>query len=215
MHRTSVNVMARSGLSHRGKLRVGRVRRFAFFSLVLAFLSVSVVGAPAWAHGGPGTTEGYVIVQQALSYLVNDTSPAGTMKAMEKVDELLANEDQDGVAVADVEQAKAALSAGDTKTAQTLLQGSITEAVAALKPAVGEETGTTTMLAPFTQGPPTVTDWVFLVLSVLAALGGALLAMWLRPREGLRELSRDILASNGTRHDSSHLESNGSDNDAR
>ncbi|MBN9151131.1 MAG: hypothetical protein KF739_00825 [Cryobacterium sp.] len=214
MHRTSGNVMAQNGLSHRGNLRVGRVRRFAFFSLVLALLGVSVVGPPAWAHGGDGVTEGYVIVQQALSYLVNDTSPAGTMKALEKVDEVLIAEDQDGVDVAEVEQAKTALSAGDTKTAQTLLQGSITEAVAALKPAVGEETGTTTMLAPYAQGPLTGTDWAFLVLSVLAAVGGTILAMWLRPRQGLRELRHDILAGED-KTQSTPLESKGSESDAR
>ncbi|MCY0906411.1 hypothetical protein OS914_16180 [Arthrobacter sp. H14-L1] len=156
------------------------------------------------------------MVQQALSYLVNDSSQAGTTQALAKVDEALAAKDQDGVAVADVEQAKTDLMNGDTKSGRALLQGSIAEAVAALKPAVGEETGTTIMVAPFeSRGSLTVTDWVFLVLSVLIAIGGTILAVRFRPPEGMRDLRRDILGAEGLRHQSPQPKSNGRDHDAR
>ena len=75
----------------------------------MVFLSLSLVGQFAWAHGGESAAEGYVMVQQALSYLVNDPSPAGTKNALMKVDEALVAKDQDGVAVAEVRQAKTAL----------------------------------------------------------------------------------------------------------
>lgn len=193
-----------------------RRRRFAGRALVgfvAVFLSVTLVGQPAWAHGGQSATEGYVMVQQALSYLVNDSSPTGTANALGKVDEALAAADQDGVNVAEVQQAKSALSAGDTAAARKLLQTSISDAVAALKPAVGEETGTSIMLPPFTQGPISVTGWVFLLLSALVAIGGAILAMLFRPREGMRQLRRDILAADGRRSPSPQLNSNGRDHD--
>lgn len=110
------------------------------------------------------------MVQQALSYLFNDYSPVGTANAVGDVNEALAADDQDGVDVADVQRAKIALTAGDTAADRRLLQGSFPEAVGALKPAVGEETGTTIMVPPFTQGALAVTDWIFLLLSVPIAL---------------------------------------------
>ncbi len=196
--------------------RLDRFGRRSLVGFLVVFLSVALVGQPAWAHGGQSPTEGYVMVQQALSYLVNDPSPAGTTQALMKVDEALAAKDQDGVAVAEVKQAKTDLMNGDTKSGRALLQGSIKEAVAALKPAVGEETGTTIMVAPFVpHGALTGTAWVFLVLSVLVTIGGTILAVRFRPPEGMRDLRRDILGAEGLRHQSSQRESNGRDNDAR
>lgn len=207
--------IAERGDADRVRPRWARFGRRSLAGVLMVFLSVTVVGPAAWAHGGDPSAEGYVIVQQALSYLVNDPSPAGTAKALEKVDAVLTAEDQDGVAVADVQQAKTALTAGDTTTARTLLQGSIEEAVAALKPAVGEETGTTIMVAPYvSQGPLSVTGWVFLVLSVLLAIGGTVMAVRYRPRESMRDLRRDILGPTGLRHQSTQQESNGRGHDA-
>ena len=189
--------------------------RRSLLGFLMVFLSLTMVGQPAWAHGGQSPTEGYVMVQQALSYLVTDPSPAGTAQALTKVNDALAAKDQDGVAVAEVKQAKADLMNGDTNSGRALLQGSIKEAIAALKPAVGEETGTTIVVAPFV--PPatlTVTAWVFLALSVLVAIGGTILAIRFRPSEGMRDLRRDILGAKGLRHQSSHRESTGRDKDA-
>jgi len=214
MHRIRGRLFARNNLSHRNEAGAGRVRRFAFSSLVMVFLSVAVFGQPAWAHGGDSSAEGYVMVQQALSYLVNDPSPTGTAIALTKVDEVLAAEDQDGVDVAEVLQAKASLTAGDTQSGRDLLQESITAAVAEFKPAVGVETGTSTVMAPFAQGPLAVTNWVFLILSVLVAIGGIVLAVRFRPHESLRDLRRDILGAEGLRKRSSQPRSNGRGNDA-
>ncbi|MDQ6751847.1 MAG: hypothetical protein M3017_00160 [Actinomycetota bacterium] len=209
-----LNIADRSG-SDRYRRRAARFRRRSLVGFLVVFLSVTLVGQPAWAHGGQSPTEGYVMVQQALSYLVNEPSPAGTAEALTKVDAALAAKDQDGVAVAEVQQAKTDLMNGNTQSGRALLQGSIAEAAAALKPAVGEETGTTIMVAPFVSGGSlTVTDWVFLVLSVLVAIGGTILAVRFRPPEGMRDLRRDILGAEGLRHQSSQLKSNGRDNDA-
>lgn len=189
--------------------------RRSLVGFLMVFLSVTLVGSPAFAHGGESSAEGYVMVQQALSYLVTDSTPAGTAQALMKVDEVLAAKDQDGVAVAEIKQAKADLINGDTKSGRVILQGSIKEAIAALKPAVGEETGTTIVVAPFV--PPstlTGTAWVFLAFSVLVAIGGTVLAIRFRPQEDMRDLRRDILGAEGIRHQSSQHESTGRDNDA-
>lgn len=69
-----------------------------------------------------------------------------------------------------------------------------------MKPAVGEETGTSVMAAPYSSSGLDGTGWVFLVLSAIVAIGGTILASWLRPPEGLRDLSRDILGAQGLRH---------------
>jgi hypothetical protein len=158
---------------------------------------------PAWADGGDPLDEGYVIVQQALSYLVNDASAAGTTEALMngttealmKVDEALAADDQDGVDVAVLREAKTALQAGDTAAGRELLQESITAAVTALAPATGEETGTTIVLGPLSDRAPfSITKWILLASSLVVAAVGVWLATLFRPRESLKELSRDILA---------------------
>ena len=171
------------------KSAVVRNLRLGAAAVLLAVLGGAAVAQPAWADGGQSAAEGYVMVQQALSFLVNDTGPDGTAQALVMVDDALAAKDQDGVAVAEVRAAKTALEAGKTAEAQALLQGSITEAVAGLKPAIGEETGTTVMLGPLPpRGTLSGTDWAFLGLSLLVALAGAVLAFLFRPRESLRDL---------------------------
>lgn len=162
----------------------------------LMVLGSLTIASPARADGGQSADEGYVMVLQALSFLVNDPGPDGTAQALAMVGDALEAEDQDGVDVLMLEQAAASLRAGSTEEAQTLLQGSISEAVDSLEPAVGDETGTTVMLAPLPpRGALSVTDWVFLGLSVLAAAVGIVLAVLFRPTESLRELGHDISAA--------------------
>ncbi len=175
------------------KSAVVRKLRLAATVILLALLGGAVVAQPASAHGGDAGTEGYVMVQQALGHLFHDSGPVGTADSLMKIDEALAAADQDGVAVAEVRQAKTALEAGKTAEARALLQGSITEAVAALKPAIGEETGTRVVLGPLPpRGTLSGTDWAFLVLSLLVALVGAVLAILFRPRESLRDLRHTL-----------------------
>jgi hypothetical protein len=128
--------------------------------------------------------------------LVNDPNPnmsadaAMTSEAMMKIDAALANEDQDGVAVPKVKEAKAALEAGKFEQARTLLQASIAQALAQLKPATGEETGTSLVVPPLSHPELTGRDWVFLVLSVLLAVIGTVLGFLFRPRLKLANLRR-------------------------
>ena len=102
---------------------------------------LTLVAAPAWAHGGQSPKEGYVMVQQAISFLANEPDAKGTSEALVRVDDALNAEDQDGVDIPVLEQAKAALNAGNADGARPLLQSSIKAAVASLKPATGDETG--------------------------------------------------------------------------
>lgn len=177
---------------------VGRVIAL-LLSAGLILFGGATSAPPAFAHEGDSSTEGYLLVQQALAHLVHD--PADVMPALEKIDDVLNAADQEGVSVPEVQQAQAALLSGDVPRARSLLQHSITVALSTLKPATGVGTGTTEVLDPL---PPrtglTGTDWVFLAVSVLAVVGGLLLAYAFRPRENVRAL-RLLLASRHRRPD--------------
>lgn len=171
--------------------------------MLVAALLALVVGAPgALGHGGDESEEGYVLVQQALAHLAHDTSHVGMELAMEKVDDALSAEDQEGVAVADVERAKRALEADRTGRARSLLQRSIEGALSELPPAVGEQTGTT-VVAPALAGRGDLTqrDWWFLAASVVVLLTGVALAYRFRPADSVsdlrRRLARGTAATNG------------------
>ncbi len=160
--------------------------------LALALLGMLVAALPASAHGGDPSKEGYVLVQQALGHLAHDTTHDGMDLAMEKINDALAVEDHEGVAIGEVRQAKRALEADDIAGTRTLLQNSIREAVAALGPATGEETGTTVVRPELAgRGALSARDWSFLVVAVIVLLGGAALSYLYRPAESLKVLRRD------------------------
>ncbi|MFY9634369.1 MAG: hypothetical protein WAL27_06555 [Cellulosimicrobium cellulans] len=155
----------------------------AWFFLVAGVIAASAVSAD---EGDP-SSEGYLLVQQALGHLVHD--PGNVGPALEKIDAALAAPDQDGVSVAELQRAEAALRAGNAAQGRALLQGSITVALSTLKPATGGETGTTFVLDPLPpRGGLTGADWGFLTVSMLAILTGLLLAFVFRPHENVREL---------------------------
>jgi hypothetical protein len=156
------------------------------------------------------------MVQQAISYLVNQPGATGTAQALVRVDNALAAKDQDGVDVATLQQAKVDLKSGNADTARPLLQKSISEATAALKPATGEETGTTTVVPPF-HGTVALsgTNWLLLILSMLVAVGGAILVYLLRPKENLRALTADILAARAQLANESHAPTSGREENVR
>jgi hypothetical protein len=157
----------------------------------LAFLVMFALALPASADGEGETTEGYLLVQQALGHLAHDTSHEGMTLAMEKIEDALATEDQQGVDVATLEQAKTALEAEQIDTARTLLQASITQALSGLPPATGEETGTTVIEPALdTRDGMSGTDWSFIGISMLALLAGVLLAFRFRPADTVGELRR-------------------------
>lgn len=172
-------------------------RRFAR-AAALAFTAATIlvgVAQPAWAET-EAPRPASLSVQQALSHLVNEPGATGASEAVMKVDEALQATDQSGVDLAELRQAKTALQRGDSARAMPLLQHSIAGALAAAKPAVGEETGTTVVAAPYAgEGPLTATQWILLGLFVLVAAVGSGLAVLLRPRENLDDLRRDILAA--------------------
>lgn len=170
-------------------VKIVRLGRHLGVTVALWVLLGLVTVQPAWAHGGNASTEGYLIVQQAVGYLANDAGAGGTAKALMKVDEALATPDQEGVAVPQVQLAKTALKAGNVADGRKLLQASITTALATLKPATGEGTGTTIVTDPWVgRAHLSGGDWALLTLSLLIAFAGMALAFFLRPRDSLRGL---------------------------
>ena len=162
-------------------------------SVVVVLLGSVAFASPAWAHGDGETEEGYLLVQQALGHLAHDSGPEGVMLAQEKIGDALATADQEGVDVSLVEQGQAALSAGDVEAGRALLQEAITEAVSALAPATGEETGTSVIASDLPgRGALAGRSWVFLVLSVLLAVAGTALAVRYRPAHTVRALGRRL-----------------------
>lgn len=176
-----------------GKMVAG-VRTLCLGVVVLLSLVLNAaVALPASADGGDLATEGSVMVQQGLSYLVNEPGADGTAQALTKVDDVLAADDQDGVDVGQVQQARTALQAGRPADAQALLQASISEASANAQPATGGESGTTVVMAPVEPpGLSSVLDWVLLVGSLSVGVLGVVLGWRLRPRLSLRELTRQL-----------------------
>src|SRR5665647_1992392 len=173
-----------------------RLRKKILLICVLA-LGGALSALPAWAHGEGESEEGYLLVQQALGHLAHATTIDGVTLAMEKIDDALGTEDQEGVDVAELRQAKAALEAGQTEQGRALLQHSISEAVSQLEPATGEETGTTVVLDPLPRrGSLTGADWGVLATSVALVLLGGGLAWHFGPVDSVSQL-RGIWGSHG------------------
>ncbi len=162
---------------------------------ILMVLGGVASAAPAWAHGAGETEEGSVLVQQALGHLAHEPNMAGVEAALEKIDDTLATKDQEGVNVAQVKAAQQALDAGKVEAGQALLQRSITEAVRQLRPATGEETGTTVVPSELPgRGSLNGLQWAFLGISVLLLLAGSALASRFRPVDNIAALRRRIAA---------------------
>ena len=159
-------------------------------------LATTAWSSPAWAHGAGETTEGYVLIQQALGHLAHDTGLAGVEAAMEKIDDALATKDQKGVDIAEVKQARAALETDRVEYARIILEHSIAAATSQLMTATGEETGTTVVLLPLKgRGALTGQDWALAAVSLLVILAGVTLAVRFRPRDNLRQLRRRMTPS--------------------
>ena len=157
----------------------------------LAVLLMFALAPPASADGEGETDVGYLLVQQALGHLAHDTSHEGMALAMEKVEDALVTENQDGVDVATLEEAKNALEDEQVDTARTLLQASIRDALDDLPPATGEETGSTVIVPALdTREGISGSDWSFIGVSVLALMAGVLLAFRFRPADTVRDLRR-------------------------
>ena len=167
----------------------------ALVAAAIGLLGVVVVPQAAFAHGDDESQEGYLLVQQALGHLAHDTSSQGIDLAMEKVDDALAVEDQEGVDVAEVEDGMRALEAGQVRRARALLQDSIAEALADQPTATGYQTGTTKVV-PALPGRPGLTGQDVGLLIGSVALGGLglVLAYRFRPRDSVRALRGRLTA---------------------
>lgn len=176
---------------------LARLAAVAAVGLLAAFWSAPA----AWADGEGETTEGYLLVQQALGHLAHDTGMSGIDLAMEKVDDALETDHQEGVDLAELELAMIALEDGDVGQARTRLQGSIQEAMTALPPATGNQTGTHTV-APELPGRPDLRpqDWGLVAASALALVLGAWLTFRFRPHDTIGALRTRLAA--GTAPDS-------------
>lgn len=172
----------------------GLLRRSVLAALI-GLLGLFAMPEPAGAHGGDETQEGYRLVQQALAHLAHDSTPAGIDLANEKIDDAIAAPDHDGVAVAEVAQAKIALEAGRVEQARAMLQDSIRQALADQPPATGAESGTT-LIVPEMPGRIGLhgQDWILLAGSVVLLFVGVGLAFRFRPPDSVRELRRQLLA---------------------
>lgn len=161
--------------------------------LALALAGIAQRTGSAFADAPGETREGYLLVQQALGYLAGEPGAVGTEMAAEKLGDALATDQQQGVDVNAVKQGKAALEAGRVDEARTLLQASITQALRALPPATGMETGTTSVL-PEQPGREGLSgqDWGFLTVSAVALLAGLVLARLFRPQDSVGELRRRL-----------------------
>ncbi|ERK60911.1 hypothetical protein N136_04911 [Leifsonia aquatica ATCC 14665] len=169
---------------------MGPLRLFAAAALLV--LSVLGGASAASAHGGGSDAEGYVLVQQAIGYLVNMPKQEAEMHAQEKVTAALAATDQEGVSVKTLEQAQVALRAGDTAQARELLQRSITDSVKMLPLAKGPDTGTGVVLAPLESQQISPLGWAFLAVSLAAIVAGIALVVLFRPPESVHQLRRDM-----------------------
>lgn len=165
----------------------GRWRRLLVVALIGPGL-VSVASS-AQAHDEDETQEGYVLVQQALAHLVHDSGPDGVDLAMEKVQDALETEDQEGVDVAEVRQGMSALESGDVDGARALLQESIAEALADRPLATGYDTGTSLVPSKLPgRGRLSGGDWLVMGLCVAVAGAGVWLSVRFRPHESMSAL---------------------------
>ena len=181
-----------SGMDH----RLPTSRANAWYRALAIALLLALSLSPVAGADEPGeTTQGYLLVQQALGHLAHDTGHEGMDAAMEKVQDALATEDKAGVDVSTLKKAQAALESEQVDTARAELQASISEALSAMPPATGEDTGTRVVVPALdTRGRISGLDWLFLALSLLAVVGGVLLAYRFRPADSVADLRRRMAA---------------------
>lgn len=166
-------------------MRTPHQRLFRLAAAALTAVALLLPAAPAFAHGGGDSKEARVLVVDALAYLAN--KPDGYLdNVTDKIGDALEAPIPDGVDLAKVEQAKAALDSGDLVAVRTYLTESLEPIT---EPITGMETGTTAMPDPLA-GHTTWNgaSWTYTVLCVLAVLLGLALGFRWRPNESLREL---------------------------
>jgi hypothetical protein len=177
------------------------------WAVLMAALALAV-GVPALAHADETgeSDQAKVLVLQAIAMLVNE--PDDVMAVEERIGDALEAPDTEGVDLAMVEQAAAALEDSDLRRTRDLLQSSIgagpylgTGVPPSIRQtsgepgapayAVGTETGTAVVLDPYRpdrglNGGETA----LLIISIAAIAGGVVLAWRVRPADTVRQLRR-------------------------
>lgn len=185
-------------------------------SLLLAAAMTLATGGAAGAHEGEEEIAAIDSVRQAIAYIVN--TPDDMDVIVDKVADATEAEDQEGVDVALVEQARAALERDDMVDARVFLLRAIGARLdlsgtdvhpilqvpadsTTLELATGEQTGTIAAVDPLSgRGDVTGTDLVLLGIAVVLAAAGAFLALRWRPADTVRRLRRRLAgpATKGT-----------------
>lgn len=178
------------------------LRRLAPASL-LVVLSLSVPVA-AFAHGDEGAVPARESVLQAIAYVVN--TPNNMDMIGDKLKDAQESQDKSGVDLAEVRQAEQAFGKGDMRRVRLLLEESIgaradltgmdvrhvlqvAPGSSTISLATGEQAGTEIVTDELTgRGAWTTVDSTVLVLAVVIAAAGALLAWRFRPAHSVHAL---------------------------
>lgn len=188
----------------------GRPRAWGAAARVTAAAAMSLVGlavaGPAFAHGDEGETPARELVLQAIAYIVN--TPMDTEMVADKLTDAKESPDQDGVDVAELDQATQALDDGNLLQVRTLLERSIgaradlsgldvrhvlqvAPDVSTVSLATGDQTGTQIVTDELSgRGPWTGTDSALVGIAAATATAGGLLSWRLRPAHSIHALRR-------------------------
>lgn len=186
----------------------GRPRASSAVARIAAVAAVSVLSlafpTAAFAHGDEGGVPARESVLQAIAYVVN--TPDDMDMITDKLTDAKESEDQEGVDIAEVDQAIQALDRGDMPQVRLLLEQSIgaradlsgldVRHVLQVAPggstvslATGEQPGTLIVTDELTgRGPWSGTDSALIGIAVAAAAAGVLLGWRFRPAHSVHTL---------------------------
>lgn len=171
-------------------MMTARLRRTGVAGALVA--AVVALSAPAALANETESDKAAVLVQQAVSLLANDNTPA---VVLERIEDALAAPDQEGVDRAAVEQARGLAERWQSDRAlreqvRLALERANGREPATGERATGEETGTTVVLDEYRppRGVSDRGDAVLVALAVASLLGGLALSRALRPKHSLHEL---------------------------
>ena len=174
--------------------------------LLGSVLAVIAMAVPASAHQGEKAVAAKDDVLQAIAVIVNKPTDMDTIS--DKIGDAIDSEDQDGVDIALVKQAKDALDGNDMMKVRDLLQRAIGarpdltgtdvrpilqvgKGASSVPLATGEQTGTSVVTDQLPgRGGLTGTDVTLIVLAGLVALAGLAFSVRSRPANTIRALRR-------------------------
>jgi len=193
-------------------LRRWWVRRGSF-ALLVSLLVLFAGAGPVAAHEGEKAAAAIDDVRQAIALIVNTPTDMDIIE--DKIGDALESEDQHGVDMALVKQAKDALEGNEMMKVRDLLQRAIgarpdltgtdvrpilqvPKGESTVPLATGEQTGTTVVTDELPgRGGLTGADVTLLVLAGLVALAGLVFSVRSRPADTIRALRRRAAALSG------------------